>query len=299
MTTYRPLTALMMALLLALPALPQSFDFSDEDEGPVEVDLPGPMDKLIDTLLGWLGLGGGGIPVSDAGVRGNTGAISITTARTLAEIGKILDETRKAYELSRRMAEMIRGAPQQGNWLPMLIAMAEDLYGLNRDWLDLANGGNGNYGRSVYPRSDITALLNKLPIPAQLRHKILYAHGELADGLIQEALRTIGGIRSNVPSRDMIIWNLAAQHFSPDPSMHGTQQSLDRLGIASTTGLQATADLQKMLAVQLELQALAAQERRNEQAIAMELMVDAAVNGPAITDAALGGAFQQIAAFRY
>ena len=296
MTTYR-LTAALVLLLLALPAQP--FDLPDEDEGPVEVDLPGPVDKLVDKLLGWLGLGGGGIPVSDAGTHANTGSIAISSAGTLAEVRKVLDETRKAYELSRRMAEMIRGGPQPGNWLPMLIAMAEDLYGLNRDWLDLANGGNGNYGRSVYPRADISALLNRLPLPAQLRHKILYAHGELADGLIQEALRTIGGIRSNVPSRDMIIWNLVGQHFSPDPSMHGTQQSLDRLGIASTTGLQATADLQKIAAASLQLQALEMQQRRNEEAIAMELLVDAAVNGPAITAAALGGAFQQRAAFRY
>lgn len=293
----------VLVLMLALtPAL--AFDFSDDKpQEPVPIDLPGPLDALVGKLLGflgsWFGIGGGGIPVSDAGTHTNTGAISISSAGTLAEAKKVVDEFKKANDLAKRMSEMIRGQGMPAQWLPMLIAMAEDMYGLNQDWITLANGGNGNYARSVYPRREITAILNKLPLPAQLRHKLLYAHGELIDGLIERALRDIGGIRANRPSADTVIWNLVGQHFSPDPSYHGTQQSLDRLGIASTTNLQATADLQKMMSAQVELQAVAMQEKRNEMAYAMENEVRRVTEGPVATQQVIGGFWEAYQNFRW
>lgn len=291
------MTWLLIVMLALTPAM--AFDLPDEDEGPVEVDLPGPLDKLVDTLLGWLGIGGGGVPVSDAGTHTNTGSIAISSAGTLAEARKIMDQTKKAYDLAKEMAEMIRGGPQPGNWLPMLIAMAEDLYGLNRDWLDLANGGNGNYSRSVYPRSEIRALLEKLPLPAQLRHKLLYSHSELIDGIIEKALRDIGGIRANRPTADMIIWNLVGQNFSPDKSMHGTQQALDRLNIGTTTNLQATADLQKMMSASVELQALDAQEKRNAVAYALETETRRITDGPPLQRQMMGGFWEAYQHFRW
>lgn len=186
----------------------------------------------------------------------------------LAQLQKTYTQVVTAYNLALQMSRNLHNMParyraQFSNWRN---ATATNTYGNTSGWLGGVNADlntvNG-YLRATTQLSQFNpAALNGMPDFEQARVKSQYASVELADGANMNALSTIGAIRGNAAALEARMNNLEQDSLSDDQSLNSEVAVLNKINATNVLTLRSIQDSNKLLALLLEQQTIAAKQQR-------------------------------------
>lgn len=175
------------------------------------------------------------------------------------------------YNLALQMSHNVPNMANRyaASWAPWRYASAQDTYGNAGTWLNGANSGTVGTVLNGYQKATNTllaytpALLSSMPLSEKQRVQSDSATIELVDGAAQNALETIGAIRSNVRSAVSTINNIQNDSLSNNPNLNTEVGVLNKVNATNVLSLQNAQDTNKLLVALLEQQTILSKQLRD------------------------------------
>ena len=186
-----------------------------------------------------------------------------------ATYAQVLNQYNLALSMTKNLPNM--ATRYATSWAPWRYASARDVYGNTTTWIGGVNTGlpstvlagyqSATNALQPYNPSDISAM--QAPIRQQVESQ--YGSVELADGANQDAMETIGAIRTNASSTTNSISNIQNDSLSDDPSLNTEVSVLNKVNATNVLALQNAQDTNKLLVSILEQQTINAKQFRDAQ----------------------------------
>jgi hypothetical protein len=151
-------------------------------------------------------------------------------------------------------------------WRP---STATSTYGTTAAWTTAVNSGLGVAGawaQATEPLHVYGPALASVPADQLGRLKTSYGTVELADGVAQHALETIGRLRANAGAVQSAIQALENDSLSSAPEMNTEVAVLNKLNAAGLIAVRTAQDTNKLLVAMAERQTLDAKRTRDAEA---------------------------------
>ena len=180
---------------------------------------------------------------------------------------KVLNHYNLAVQMSRSIPNIANR--YSASWSPWRYASAQDTYGNAGSWLNGANSGVVGTVLNGYLKATNTlltytpALLSGMPLNEKQRVQSDSATIELVDGAAQNALETIGAIRSNATSALRTIGNIQNDSLSNNPNLNTEVGVLNKVNATNVLSLQNALDTNKLLVAILEQQTILSKQLRD------------------------------------
>ena len=183
------------------------------------------------------------------------------------------DQIISAYNLAHQMAQMPQdlAGRYQSQVSPWINLSAPDSYGNTGAWMNALNLGGQSQATTAYA----SAVLQAQQFPAsalatqdaatQAVIQNQYATSELGQGVITNALSTVGTIRSNSEALSQKLANLESDTYSTDPSQQSEMAVLGKINTATVLQIHSQQDTNQILAASVAQQALVAKQQMDEQ----------------------------------
>jgi len=183
------------------------------------------------------------------------------------------DQIVSAYNLAHQMAQMPQdlAGRYQSQVSPWINLSAPDSYGNTGAWMNALNLGGQSQATTAYA----SAVLQAQQFPAsalatqdaatQAVIQNQYATSELGQGVITNALSTVGTIRSNSEALSQKLANLESDTYSTDPSQQSEMAVLGKINTATVLQIHSQQDTNQILAASVAQQALVAKQQMDEQ----------------------------------
>jgi hypothetical protein len=176
-----------------------------------------------------------------------------------------------AYQLAQRMSQ---GTPNMqarysATWSPWRYASAQDNYGNATPWINGVNSGDlssvlAGFQKATSALSFYTpALLSAMPAGEARRIQSDIATIELIDGAAQNAMATIGAIRTHALRTTNTIDNIQNDSLSADPNLNTEVAVLNKVNATNVLSLQNAQDTNKLLVAILEQQTILSKQLRD------------------------------------
>ena len=183
------------------------------------------------------------------------------------------DQIITAYNLAHQMAQMPQdlAARYQSQVSPWINLSAPDSYGNTGAWMNALNLGGQSQATTAYASAVLQA--QQFPASALATQDAVtqaviqnqYATSELGQGVITNALSTVGTIRSNSEALSQKLANLESDTYSTDPSQQSEMAVLGKINTATVLQIHSQQDTNQILAASVAQQALAAKQQMDEQ----------------------------------
>ena len=204
-----------------------------------------------------------------------------------------------AYQMSRMPQDMAaRYQSQATQWTNL---SAPDSYGSTGAWINALNLGGTSQAATAYQKS----VLQAQPYPASalatqdadtqavIQNQI--ATSELGQGVITNALSTVGTIRANSEALSQKLANLESDTYSTDPSQQSEMAVLGKINTATLLQIHSQQDANQILAAEVAQQALAAKQRMDEQNRLINQSIYFNQNFPSVMQKMTGGISNSLA----
>ncbi len=198
-----------------------------------------------------------------------------------------------AYQMSRMPQDLAaRYQSQASQWTNL---SAPNSYGNTGAWINALNLGGPAKAATAYQKS----VLQAQPYPASalatqdadtqavIQNQI--ATSELGQGVITNALSTVGTIRANSEALSQKLSNLESDTYSTDPSQQSEVAVLGKINTATLLQIRSQQDSNQILAAEVAQQALAAKQRMDEQNRLINQSVYFNQNFPSVMQKMTGG----------
>lgn len=207
------------------------------------------------------------------------------------------DQIVTAYNLAWQMSRMpqdlaARYQSQASQWTNL---SASDSYGNTGAWINALNLGGPSQAATAYQKS----VLQAQPYPAsalatqdadtQAMIQNQIATSELGQGVITNALSTVGTIRANSEALSQKLSNLESDTYSTDPSQQSEVAVLGKINTATLLQIRSQQDSNQILAAEIAQQALAAKQRMDEQNRLINQSIYFNQNFPSVMQKMTGG----------
>jgi len=176
-----------------------------------------------------------------------------------------------AYQLAQRMSQTLPNMQTRyaTTWSPWGYGSAQDTYGNTAPWINGINSGNlqnvlSGFQQATSALSRYTpALLAGMPAGEARRIQSDIATIELIDGAAQNAMATIGGIRTRSIQTTNAIGNIQYDSLSSDPNLNSEVSVLNKVNATNVLSLQNAQDTNKLLVAILEQQTILSKQLRD------------------------------------
>ena len=183
------------------------------------------------------------------------------------------DQIISAYNLAHQMAQMPQdlAGRYQSQASPWINLSAPDSYGNTGAWMNALNLGGQSQATTAYASAVLQAqqfpasALQSQDAVTQAVIQNQYATSELGQGVITNALSTVGTIRSNSEALSQKLANLESDTYSTDPSQQSEMAVLGKINTATVLQIYSQQDTNQILAASVAQQALAAKQQMDEQ----------------------------------
>lgn len=183
------------------------------------------------------------------------------------------DQIISAYNLAHQMAQMPQdlAGRYQSQVSPWINLSAPDSYGNTGAWMNALNLGGQSQATTAYASAVLQAqqfpasALQSQDAATQAVIQNQYATSELGQGVITNALSTVGTIRSNSEALSQRLANLESDTYSTDPSQQSEMAVLGKINTATVLQIHSQQDTNQILAASVAQQALAAKQQMDEQ----------------------------------
>ena len=176
-----------------------------------------------------------------------------------------------AYQLAQRMSQ---GLPNMQTryattWSPWGYGSAQNTYGNTGSWISGVNSGDLSTILNGFQQATSTlslytpALLSAMPAGEARRIQSDIATIQLIDGAAQNAMATIGGIRTRALQTTNAIGNIQYDSFSDDPNLNSEVEVLNKVNATNVLSLQNAQDTNKLLVAILEQQTILSKQLRD------------------------------------
>lgn len=176
-----------------------------------------------------------------------------------------------AYQLAQRMSQ---GLPNMQTryattWSPWGYGSAQNTYGNTGSWISGVNSGDLSTILNGFQQATSTlslytpALLSAMPASEARRIQSDIATIQLIDGAAQNAMATIGGIRTRSLQTTNAIGNIQYDSLSDDPNLNSEVQVLNKVNATNVLSLQNAQDTNKLLVAILEQQTILSKQLRD------------------------------------
>ena len=207
------------------------------------------------------------------------------------------DQIVTAYNLAWQMSRMpqdmaARYQSQASQWTNL---SAPDSYGNTGAWINALNLGGPSQAATAYQKS----VLQAQPYPAsalatqdadtQAMIQNQIATSELGQGVITNALSTVGTIRANSEALSQKLSNLESDTYSTDPSQQSEVAVLCKINTATLLQIRSQQDSNQILAAEVAQQALAAKQQMDEQNRLINQSIYFNQNFPSVMQKMTGG----------
>ena len=178
-----------------------------------------------------------------------------------------------AYNLAHQMAQMPQdlAGRYQSQVSPWINLSAPDSYGNSGAWMNALNLGGQSQATTAYASAVLQAqqfpasALQSQDADTQAVIQNQYATSELGQGVITNALSTVGTIRSNSEALTQKLANLESDTYSTDPSQQSEMAVLGKINTATVLQIHSQQDTNQILAASVAQQSLAAKQQMDEQ----------------------------------
>lgn len=183
---------------------------------------------------------------------------------------QILNQYNLALQMSHSLPNMT--SRYAASWAPWRYANAQDAYGNAMPWINAVNSGaiptvTNGYQRATTPLQTYSpSLLLQMPPSELSRLEANAATVEITDGAAQNAMATIGAIRSNAVHTTNTISNIQSDSLSSNPNLNTEVGVLDKVNATNVLALQNAQDTNKLLVALLEQQTIVAKQLRDQAA---------------------------------
>ena len=176
-----------------------------------------------------------------------------------------------AYQLAQRMSQ---GLPNMQTryattWSPWGYGSAQNTYGNTGSWISGVNSGDLSTILNGFQQATSTlslytpALLSAMPAGEARRIQSDIATIQLIDGAAQNAMATIGGIRTRAIQTTNAIGNIQYDSLSGDPNLNSEVGVLNKVNATNVLSLQNAQDTNKLLVAILEQQTILSKQLRD------------------------------------
>lgn len=192
-----------------------------------------------------------------------------------------------AYQLAQRMSHGMSNMQVRyaTTWQPWGYGSAQDTYGNSGTWISGINSGDLNtilngFQKATSALSAYTpALLAAMPPGEARRIQSDLATIELIDGAAQNAMATIGGIRTRAIHTTNAIGNIQYDSLSSDPNLNSEVAVLNKVNATNVLALQNAQDTNKLLTAILEQQTILSKQMRDSATNIANADIDRRQNG--------------------
>jgi hypothetical protein len=193
-----------------------------------------------------------------------------------------------AYQLAQRMSQGIPNMQLRyaTTWSPWGYGSAQDSYGNTGPWISGVNSGDlstilNGFQKATSALSAYTpALLGVMPAAEARRIRSDLATIELIDGAAQNALATIGGIRTRAVQTTNAIGNIQYDSLSANPDLNSEVGVLNKINATNVLGLENSQDTNKLLVAILEQQTILSKQLRDAATNIANADIDRRQSGP-------------------
>ena len=207
------------------------------------------------------------------------------------------DQIVTAYDLAYQMSRMpqdlaARYQSQASEWTNL---SAPDSYGNTGAWVNALNVGGPSQAAMAYQKSVLqaqpfpTSALATQDADTQAVIQNQVATSELGQGVITNALSTVGTIRANSEALSQKLSNLESDTYSTDPSEQSEMAVLGKINTATLLQIRSQQDANQILAAEVAQQALAAKQRMDEQNRLINQSIYFNQNFPSVMQKMTGG----------
>ncbi len=204
-----------------------------------------------------------------------------------------------AYQMSRMPQDMAaRYQSQATQWTNL---SAPDSYGNTGAWINALNLGGPSQAAMAYQKSVLqaqpypTSALATQDADTQAVIQNQIATSELGQGVITNALSTVGTIRANSEALSQKLANLESDTYSTDPSQQSEMAVLGKINTATLLQIHSQQDANQILAAEVAQQALAAKQRMDEQNRLINQSIYFNQNFPSVMQKMTGGISNSLA----
>lgn len=155
---------------------------------------------------------------------------------------------------------------------PWFLSSATNTYGTTAGWIAAVNTGVNvpvGYQSATDPLLSYGAALANVPADQVMRLEKHYATVELADGVNQDGMETIGTLRNNASQVEAAIQNLEGASLDSDPDFNTEIAVLNKINAASVVALRNAQDTNKLLTALAEQQFIQSKRQRDSEAQAV------------------------------
>jgi hypothetical protein len=207
-----------------------------------------------------------------------------------------------AYQLAQRMSQGISNMQLRyaTTWSPWGYGSAENTYGNTGPWISGINTGdlstilNGFQKATSALSLYAPALLAAMPPGEARRIQSDLATIELIDGAAQNAMATIGGIRTRALQTTNAIGNLQNDSLSGNPDLNTEVGVLNKVNATNVLELQNAQDTNKLLVAILEQQTILSKQLRDAATNIANADIDRRQSGPNLNQQLTAGIGQSL-----
>jgi hypothetical protein len=193
-----------------------------------------------------------------------------------------------AYQLAQRMSQGIPNMQLRyaTTWSPWGYGSAQNTYGNTGSWISGVNSGDlstilSGFQKATSALSLFTPVLLAAMPPGEARRiQSDLATVELIDGAAQNAMATIGGIRTRTLQTTNAIGNIQYDSLSADPDLNSEVGVLNKVNATNVLALENAQDTNKLLVAILEQQTILSKQLRDSATNIINADLDRRQNGP-------------------
>jgi hypothetical protein len=210
-----------------------------------------------------------------------------------------------AYQLAQRMSQ---GLPNMQTryattWSPWGYGSAQNTYGNTGSWISGVNSGDLSTILNGFQQATSTlslytpALLSAMPASEARRIQSDIATIQLIDGAAQNAMATIGGIRTRSLQTTNAIGNIQYDSLSDDPNLNSEVQVLNKVNATNVLSLQNAQDTNKLLVAILEQQTILSKQLRDSATNIANADIDRRQNSANLNQQLTGSIGQSLSSY--
>jgi hypothetical protein len=212
-------------------------------------------------------------------------------AQLIAELNQLratYGQIVSAYQLAQKMSQGISNMQLRyaTSWSPWGYGSAQNTYGNTASWISGINSGdlatilNGFEQATSALSLYAPALVAAMPPGEARRIQSDLATIELLDGAAQNAMATIGGIRTRALQTTSAISNIQNDSLSGDPNLNTEVGVLNKVNATNLLALQNAQDTNKLLVALLEQQTIVSKQLRDSATNIADADIDRRQLGP-------------------
>jgi hypothetical protein len=207
-----------------------------------------------------------------------------------------------AYQLAHRMSQGIANMQFRyaTTWSPWGYGSAQNTYGNTGQWISGINSGDPSMILSGFEKATSAlslytpALLAAMPPEEARRIQSDLATIELIDGAAQNAMATIGGIRTRALQTTNAIGNIQYDSLSGDPDLNTEVGVLNKVNATNVLALENAQDTNKLLVAILEQQTILSKQLRDSATNIANADIDRRQNEPNLNQQLTAGVGQSL-----